>query len=444
MNSATTVRLRPTGTVTGKELLERTGAVMETAFFVFGISIFIGAYTGLPSRLSGTTIEIGASDPTNTAANIIILAGLCLLSLIHWRKFLSVVAKGLLVNLFTLLAITSTFWSMAPDVTLRRVLTFLLTVCLGYLMVARLPLERIIRLLAFSIVLAAIASAVFAITNPDVGIMHEETLVGDWCGVFAHKNLLGAVMMLGCLCCGWLMLHEPQRRKLYGLGVLICFALAVLSGSRTSVVMTLLFPVFGCCLLALRAQGILRIWLVYGLILASTIISVIIYTNFDALMLLLDKDPSLSGRVPLWELLLTDSFAYRPILGYGYGAFWLKYNIDVMYIWHVLQWPAPEAHNSYLDSLLELGIPGLTTACAMLGSVIGRSLSGVWRGSPSWASFAALYAIGLTITGFDETSLLRSGDMSSMILPMLYVSLRLQHYLPPLERLRSFETNDKI
>jgi exopolysaccharide production protein ExoQ len=276
---------------------------------------------------------------------------------------------------------------------------------------------------AFTFAVAAMVSAIISIAVPNVGVMHGGDLEGDWRGVFTHKSSLGAAAMLGCFCCGWLMVCERERRAFNFAGVAICLGVAVMSGSRTSVLEIFLFPVMGWCLRLLKLPGILRLWLVYFFILCSSILAILCYSYFDDIMLLLDKDSSVSGRIPLWGTLI-DIAAQRPLLGYGYGGFWLTQNSVVEYIWYATGWLAPQAHNSYIDSVLELGVPGVAISCLALGSVIARSIQGMWRGSPTWATFAAIYALALAATGAVETNLMRSGDIVCTILPMLYVSLR--------------------
>ena len=70
-----------------------------------------------------------------------------------------------------------------------------------------------------------------------------------------------------------------------------------------------------------------------------------------------DDVSSLSGRIPLWEELLT-SFEKKPILGYGYLAFWDAKKVE--YLSATFRWEIPHAHNLYLDVLLDGGIVGLS------------------------------------------------------------------------------------
>jgi exopolysaccharide production protein ExoQ len=72
---------------------------------------------------------------------------------------------------------------------------------------------------------------------------------------------------------------------------------------------------------------------------------------------LLDRSPTLTGRVQLWILSCVAALR-RPWLGYGYEAFWLPDTAFVQRIWHVMNWNAPSAHNGFIELWLELGIIG--------------------------------------------------------------------------------------
>jgi O-antigen ligase len=77
---------------------------------------------------------------------------------------------------------------------------------------------------------------------------------------------------------------------------------------------------------------------------------------------------SIDGRAPLWQLLV-GFVAERPVLGYGFGAFW---NPSYMaYVWDVVHWQAVIAHNGFLDEVLATGAIGLVLFLAFWLAGIG-------------------------------------------------------------------------
>ena len=90
---------------------------------------------------------------------------------------------------------------------------------------------------------------------------------------------------------------------------------------------------------------------------------------FSAMQMGRDEDvqdaASLTGRIPIWEHVLSDISA-RPLLGFGYGAFWTSQRI-----WEysfILRWQFTHAHSAYLETLLNNGAFGLALGLLVIVS----------------------------------------------------------------------------
>lgn len=416
-------------------MLSAIGRLAERAFCFFAISVLIGAYMELPLKLSGASIE-GDSDPYAVACRWVLLGGVAILFLAHWKASISVARQGGLINLFLLVSLTSIAWSIDPLFSLRRVVREVGAVGLAYVMIARFPMHQIIRKLAFALAMSALISVLVAVAVPRVGVMgaapglmdEGEALAGTWSGVFVHKNLLGQATFLGCLCCGWLWVHEPNRRILNGLGVLACLVAALGTRSKTTLVAISLIPLIGLGFRGLRFTGLARLWIAYSLVIGLIVGSVLFFGYFNDLMVALGRDPELTGRVPIWTLLL-EFVGQRPLLGYGFAAFWSDSSTPANTVWAILDFKIAEAHEGYIDALLGLGILGLLILLAILLLAVRRSLS-----SPvdlSWASFAWVYTITLIITNFSESVIF--DDLHLAILSIVYAELSRQIANPQLK-----------
>jgi exopolysaccharide production protein ExoQ len=77
---------------------------------------------------------------------------------------------------------------------------------------------------------------------------------------------------------------------------------------------------------------------------------------------LLDRDPTLTGRVFIWQQ--AAALQPNPILGAGFESFWLGERLQKM--WAIHWWHPNEAHNGYIETYLNLGIVGcvLLLGCA--------------------------------------------------------------------------------
>jgi exopolysaccharide production protein ExoQ len=401
----------------------RLRSLADEALFFFALSLFSGAYINIPMRLTSQTLERGGSNPYNTMAMAGILCSVIVLGAAEWRRIILIARHAQLVNLFVLLAALSAVWSFDPSVTLRRVLTLSTTIGFGYYAVMRFPMVGIIRRIAVVSLVSGFASAAVAAAAPAIGVMSEGLLAGDWNGVFTHKQELGWAMFLGSLCLGWLCIHDKGWRRIaYCAGIPICLGLIVMARSQTALLSVLMLPAVGACTCIARLPGVARMWAVYALAIGVIAIATTVTLNPDGVMAVVDRDVTLTGRVPLWGLLLQIA-AERPFTGYGYGGFWLEDNPTAHYIWDVIGWQAPEAHNSYIDMLLQVGVPGMLLSTAVLFGTVRGALAAVADRVP-WATFAASYTIILSMTNLVETMLFHPGDVQCMLVPLLYVALR--------------------
>lgn len=102
-----------------------------------------------------------------------------------------------------------------------------------------------------------------------------------------------------------------------------------------------------------------------------------------------DSDATtLTGRLPLWTC-LAGYAAERPLLGYGYGGFWIPAHVDE--IIRDQGWVATSAHSAYLESLLETGFPGLAAYVLVLMAGLVAAVRRYRDSShPAWGLAAAL------------------------------------------------------
>jgi exopolysaccharide production protein ExoQ len=186
----------------------------------------------------------------------------------------------------------------------------------------------------------------------------------------------------------------------------VAFALLLLTKSRTTtagVVVSLL--TVGTLQMALKTRfiaaaattwlAIAALWLVYVF-------------GFDpqadfrdaALLGRAEESETLSGRAFIWPEVLFYA-SQRPILGYGYEAFWTPARIDA--ISANLGWGLREAHNAYLEILLWLGIPGL--AALLVVAIAGLIASlGSYRatGDPAHTLTFGLLVFAAINAGFES------------------------------------------
>jgi O-antigen ligase len=73
---------------------------------------------------------------------------------------------------------------------------------------------------------------------------------------------------------------------------------------------------------------------------------------------------SLTGRIPLWTELLQKPVSDKLLLGHGYGAFWTAAHVKEMS--DSYGWLIPNAHSTYIDLLLSVGLIGAILCVSVL------------------------------------------------------------------------------
>ena len=406
----------------------RLTRLLEQTFCFFAINVFLTAYFALPLKLEGASLGAGDQNVYYTTAQALVLVGTLTLCTLNLRSVLTVTAASMLMNCFILWAAFSVAWSIAPLVSMRRVVTLATAAGFAYYLVATRPMASIIGMIALACVIAAVASALTVLTMPEIGLMSgsevvSPDLVGAWSGVFTHKNQLGVNMVLGAQSCAWIAMTQPKRRWLASVGGLTCVVIAFQAHSTTAEIGVLAIPVLVLGLRALRLPGLVVLWAGFAMMAFCFIVTVLAYFFFSDLMRMIGKDASLTGRLPLWSELIPLAGSHI-LQGYGYMAFFVADNPDMDMVQRAIGWNAPEAHQAYLDLALELGAPGVVLAIALLARTIWLAMAALRAGTPAWASLAAVVSLTLAATGMVESVLLRAGNIYVMLLALFYAALR--------------------
>ncbi len=178
-----------------------------------------------------------------------------------------------------------------------------------------------------------------------------------------HPNIEAIFASLVCLI-SRLFLSKLGWGNLIGISLLSFGMLVVWYTKSRTTLAGLLFSLMVTQMLVVRGPN--RVLLIAAFITlaslglaASTMISQSSSGEFGKLATMFREDDvsSLSGRIPLWEELL-NSASKKPLLGYGYLAFWTSEKVE--YLSATFRWEIPHGHNLYLDVLLDGGIVGLS------------------------------------------------------------------------------------
>ena len=260
--------------------------------------------------------------------------------------------------------LVTTALSSLPVPSARRLVMLLICVsaaaCL--FLVARSVRQLVGALTAAALVLV-LASYVSLLVVPDLAIhslydVREPEHDGSWRGLFPHKNEAAAVMSI-FLFLGLLAAKVVGPRMGYSLAILSAIFLVFTRSKAPIGMIPLVFIQSWLCQAWVgrwkRAAVLVGPLAVMLLLSVGTVYLPIAKTIAAQIM----PDPSFTGRTQIWEF-SRDAIARKPITGAGYGAFWgtetTFYGMPDVATWVNT---VGDAHDGYMNTAVEIGIPGL-------------------------------------------------------------------------------------
>jgi len=340
-------------------LLRQSGflGIVERALIVLLLLMFS---EGLLAQLLSSEAEPDGSPLMRMLWLPVYAITLCLCA-VKIVPILRIAARSPMLVALTLLAAASFFWSIDPDLSLRRGIAIGCTTLFGVWLAARYEWRELLRLLAVAWLILACASFFASMLFPSFGVMNE-IHVGAWKGIWWEKNTLGGHMARASFLFAFLVLMDAPSRRLWAFGLVLSSALVLLSTSKTALLGMLLG--FG----VLVAAAIMRRGRVTSIAVIWTGVSLAPEIMFG----LIGKDPSLTGRTDIWAALI-DAIEKRPWLGHGYGAFWPVESEPAFRVREAVEWDAPTAHNGWFETALGLGLLGAGAFAISFALTFGRA-----------------------------------------------------------------------
>lgn len=397
---------------------------IEFAFHVSTLLLLMNALEPLWLEMSGFLYDPVQGDPIQRG---LLLSGYLLsipIILFYPISTFRIASRSPLLWLMIVWAAFSILWSGSPDVTLRRVIAVLLTTLFSLALYLRYPFQSFLRLLGATFFLAILSSLLMVAFKPDWGIMgsiHE----GSWRGVFIHKNNLGKVSVFAL--CFFASLWSSSRnrgQRVFWAGVFVLGALTLI-GSRSATALVVVGTTALGAMLLRAAQPQRKAWpllLLIILVIGSGVILLIIQ-NSEIFLDALGRDISLTGRVPLWQVLIP--MGLKNPLGYGYGAFWLGWKGPSAEVWYALGWYLPNSHNGFLELWLDLGWVGLGLGIILLGKMLIGCLRPALSGSKE-ALFWMLFGIIFLTYNLVEVNFFGQNSIFWVLIAYAYFSAQLR------------------
>jgi exopolysaccharide production protein ExoQ len=329
---------------------------------------------------------------------------------IFWKDTIFILLRNKLLFLLTFLASISFIWSAAPEFTLSNIRDVMMMTCFGIYFASRFSLKEQVEHIALTLLIGAFLSTIFAFTIPTVAI-HGADHPGAWKGIYGYKNGLGSMMILSLL--AFFLLPKDNSKLYKWSGFTFSLILMIFSTSKTSLVLFFLLIFMMQFYKNFRWRGKISILFIDLGILVSGCFSFLIFSYWVELLTGLGKDPTLTGRTPMWGFAIS-KLMERPLFGYGREGFWApnsQFAIEAGRTVTTGGWIVPHAHNGFLDIALDVGFIGLLLFLITFIITFVRSLKQAYAAQYPEEMWSLAFLCFLVMNNLTESFLLRGANL---------------------------------
>lgn len=374
----------------------------------------------------GVLVTSGFSQHDLTSSLVPVFLALGCMMLLRIREIVHLCLRERIFIASALLAILSGVWSQAPRASVEFGICLLVDTAFAFYLCVRLrPSQRLELLMLVGwivIVLSIVLGAVF----PEYGVDRRDAL-GAWQGVFIHKNRC-ALTICFLIPAGFYVPARTSLSKLLRFSYISAgLFLLVMTQSRTGWIVALGLGLYisMSALISRFPTGDTGVVATVALM-VSVIIMVFVLSNWNYIALFLGKDPTLTGRTNIWTL-VWNSISQRPMLGYGYKAFWMGLHGESANISLRDSWIVPGAHNGILDLWLQLGALGVSLFIASLWRVVRRAKRLVGTRSP-YLQWCACIVVVTLLTNIDETTIMQPNYLTWILYVVACTGITIEEY----------------
>lgn len=339
-----------------------------------------------------------------------------------WLRRRTVPYPGRPTILFVTMAFASAFWAGSWWSTLIG--AFLaLGIAAAALVIATMPLPRIVSVLHFSFQALLLGSLAFeliagALVGPIRPVWHGDIAGSDvywWTpaeiftggrisGLTGNANLTGMLGVMALVIAVARAAAQQDRRTwpIYTAAALACIVL-----SQSATVIIILAACVAAAILILIRFRVSReayyrtFWSSISAMGGAVIVAAVLWQGVAEL---LGRSSDMSGRLEFWRIVLV-RWLYSPIVGDGWMGYWMPWVEPYGHLLTQGNAVYLQAHNVWLDIMLQLGLVGLIVFVAMQITAIRNAVSRIRFGAEHAAirSIPLLLLIALVVQGFTES-----------------------------------------
>jgi O-antigen ligase len=379
-----------------------------------------------------------AGETTNIKNQIVFLflffSSLVIMSKRFDKIFLLIKSEKFL-SIFILFCLISALWSDYSFISIKR--SFQLLVMFLVIIEALLNLEPKTLLMQLKVVVSIyLFYNLYACLSIPAAI---DPIYGTWRGMEVQKNWL-AQNSLYCLLSAIVFFNFNKTRyeKFYDVLLIFVSVLIIYKAHSSTILIGVIIIAFTGLLFKLESifsqrLGVGRslLGLTFMFILSFSIIFLIFSSEIFALIPgYFGKDLTLSGRVDIWKFAWND-IEKKWLLGYGFATYWIMGSSRIeIFASYFEGFMVNEAHNGYLEIILQLGVVGFVL-------FIFPIIAYIYRMFKLNNNIAILIFISIIILNYTESVLFKVGlgittffFMSSYTaLSVFYFNLRQDYYI---------------
>jgi exopolysaccharide production protein ExoQ len=348
-------------------------------------------------------LSFGSVMACLTAAALVVLA---------WRRkrLWTVLRVNGPILLFFSYCGLSILWSDFPEVAFKRWIKAIGDLAMVLVVLTDPDWSAAIkRVLARASFLLIPLSVLFIKYYPSLGRgYHPWVWTPYYTGVTTNKNELGYICLIFGIASVWRWLQafrqKQEKRRTAALAaysVLLAMVLWLFWMAQSLTSLACFLMASGLMIATSLSPRARRPWAVHSMVGAVLLVSSLaLFGDVGGLLQALGRDPTLTGRTEIWNVVL--GLTGNSWIGTGYESFWLGARLER--IWSLYWWHPRQAHNGYIEIFLNLGWVGVTLLAFLLIMGYRNVVAGLRRnpdtGPLRLAYFVAALAFNCTEAAF--------------------------------------------
>jgi O-antigen ligase len=327
------------------------------------------------------------------------------------------------ILMLTALAMVSALWSQFPDLTLKASTLLITETVLAYFIFVKFRGTEQLQLVWIIGTICLLFSFYCVFFAPAQGVDHSGSSASAWQGMYGQKNtcaMMTVFMLSACLH------YHPKSglarmaRLLY---VILSILLVIMADSASGKLLLCVLLIYYFTMKAIfMFRGRDRTIVAMA---AASFISLLGYITVSyraEITYLLGKDPTFTSRTLIWGAAMISVFK-RPLLGYGYSAFWRGFQGEAANVSLMNGWSSVYAHNGYIDMLTALGCVGLVIFLLSAVVAVRNAVRLIQRDRTPLVEWSFCIIVLTLVLNLSEVTVLRSAHLLWIFYVLAYANL---------------------